>query len=59
PPMMADRLKPGLKVDLRFGSLQRVHTPVIVGTVSTVSADQLVGGYGGHGADDHWRVYPL
>ncbi|MDG6403740.1 HlyD family secretion protein, partial [Pseudomonas quasicaspiana] len=42
PPMMADRLKPGLKVDLRFGSLQRVHTPVIVGTVSTVSADQLV-----------------
>ncbi|WP_028696705.1 HlyD family type I secretion periplasmic adaptor subunit [Pseudomonas cremoricolorata] len=42
PPMMADRLKPGLPVDVRFGSLQRVHTPVIVGQVSTVSADQLV-----------------
>jgi len=45
PPMMADRLKPGLAVDLRFGSLQRVHTPVIVGRVATVSADQLI--------DDH------
>ncbi|MFS0828496.1 HlyD family type I secretion periplasmic adaptor subunit [Pseudomonas phoenicis] len=42
PPMMADRLKPGLPVDVRFGSLQRVHTPVIVGQVATVSADQLV-----------------
>lgn len=42
PPMMADRLKPGLPVDLRFGSLQRVHTPVIVGKVATVSADQLI-----------------
>ncbi|WP_249582770.1 HlyD family type I secretion periplasmic adaptor subunit [Pseudomonas viridiflava] len=42
PPMMADRLKPGLPVDLRFGSLQRVHTPVIVGQVATVSADQLI-----------------
>jgi protease secretion system membrane fusion protein len=42
PPMMADRLKPGLPVDIRFGSLQRVHTPVITGTVSTVSADQLI-----------------
>lgn len=42
PPMMADRLKPGLVVDLRFGSLQRVHTPVIVGKVTTVSPDQLI-----------------
>lgn len=42
PPMMADRLKPDLPVDVRFGSLQRVHTPVIVGKVATVSADQLV-----------------
>lgn len=42
PPMMADRLKPGLVVDLRFGSLQRVHTPVITGKVETVSADQLI-----------------
>ena len=42
PPMMADRLKPELPVDVRFGSLQRVHTPVIVGKVATVSADQLI-----------------
>ncbi len=42
PPMMADRLKAGLPVDLRFGSLQRIHTPVITGNVSTVSADQLI-----------------
>jgi len=42
PPMMADRLKPGLPVDVRFGSLQRIHTPVITGKVLTVSADQLI-----------------
>jgi len=46
-PMMADRLKPGLQVDVRFGSLQRVHTPVIVGKVATVSADQLVDEHSG------------
>jgi protease secretion system membrane fusion protein len=42
PPMMADRLKPGLPVDIRFGSLQRIHTPVITGKMTTVSADQLI-----------------
>lgn len=41
-PMMADRLKPGLPVDVRFGSLQRIQTPVITGNVTTVSADQLI-----------------
>jgi protease secretion system membrane fusion protein len=46
-PMMADRLKPGLQVDVRFGSLQRVHTPVIIGKVTTVSADQLVDEHSG------------
>jgi len=42
PPLVADRLAVGLPVDLRFASLQRVHTPTLVGRVETVSADQLV-----------------
>ena len=46
-PMMADRLKPGLPVDVRFGSLQRIHTPVITGKVTTVSADQLIDEHNG------------
>lgn len=45
PPMMADRLKPGLPVDVRFASLQRVNTPVITGKVTTVSADQQIDEY--------------
>ncbi|MHA6495113.1 HlyD family type I secretion periplasmic adaptor subunit [Pseudomonas borbori] len=48
PPMMADRLKPGLPVDVRFSSLQRVNTPVITGEVAVVSADQLI--------DEHSRL---
>ena len=48
PPMMADRLKSGLPVDVRFASLQRVNTPVMTGEVSTVSADQLI--------DEHSRL---
>lgn len=48
PPMMADRLKPGLPVDVRFASLQRVNTPVMTGQVATVSADQLI--------DEHSRL---
>lgn len=42
PPLVVDRLAVGLPVDLRFSSLQRVHTPVLLGVVTTVSADQLV-----------------
>jgi len=48
PPMVADRLKAGLPVDIRFASLQRVNTPVMTGKVSTVSADQLI--------DEHSRL---
>lgn len=42
PPMVADRLKPGLPVDVRFNSLQQVKTAVLEGRVVTVSPDQLV-----------------
>ncbi|WP_137820002.1 HlyD family type I secretion periplasmic adaptor subunit [Pseudomonas sp. 2FG] len=48
PPLVADRLKPGLPVDVRFASLQRVNTPVMSGKVTTVSADQLI--------DEHSRL---
>jgi protease secretion system membrane fusion protein len=40
-PLLAERLAPGLAVDLRFATLERAHTPVIAGRVVTVSADQL------------------
>lgn len=42
PPMVADRLKPGLPVDIRFNSLHKIRTPVLEGKVVTVSPDQLV-----------------
>lgn len=42
PPLVVDRLAVGLPVDLRLSSLQRVHTPVMLGAVATVSADQLI-----------------
>lgn len=42
PPLVVDRLAVGLPVDLRLSSLQRVHTPVMLGSVATVSADQLI-----------------
>lgn len=48
PPMVADRLAPGLPVDVRFASLQRINTPVMTGKVTTVSADQLI--------DEHSRL---
>ncbi|PVZ19458.1 MULTISPECIES: HlyD family type I secretion periplasmic adaptor subunit [unclassified Pseudomonas] len=41
-PMMANKLKPGLPVQVHFTALQRVDTPVMVGKVTTVSADQLI-----------------
>lgn len=41
-PLMADRLRPGLPVHVHFTALQRVDTPTVTGTVSTVSADQLI-----------------
>ncbi len=42
PPMVADRLERDLPVAIRFGSLQRINTPVLEGRVATVSADQLL-----------------
>ncbi len=42
PPLVADRLKPGLPVDVRFSSLQRIQTPVLEGEVTKVSPDQLI-----------------
>lgn len=41
-PLMANKLRPGLPVHVHFTALQRVDTPTVVGTVSTVSADQLI-----------------
>lgn len=41
-PSVIDKLRPDLVVDLRFSSLSRMHTPVIEGSVMTVSADQLL-----------------
>lgn len=41
-PMVADRLKPGLPVDLRFSSLTSATLPVVRGEVLTVSGDQLL-----------------
>ncbi len=40
--IVLDKLKPGLKVDLHFSSLNRVETPLLEGEVRTVSADQLI-----------------
>ncbi len=40
PPLLAERLAPGLPVDVRFATLDRAHTPVVAGRVVTVSADQ-------------------
>lgn len=48
PPLLADRLKLGLPVDVRFASLHRVNTPVMSGKVASVSADQLI--------DEHSRL---
>ena len=42
PPLLADKLTPGLPVDVRFATLHRVTTPVIEGRVATVSADRLI-----------------
>ncbi|MBD1553923.1 HlyD family type I secretion periplasmic adaptor subunit [Pseudomonas typographi] len=42
PPMLANKLKPGLPVQVHFTALQRVDTPLVMGTVVTVSADQLI-----------------
>ena len=41
-PLMANKLRPGLPVHVHFTALQRVDTPTITGTVTTVSADQLI-----------------
>lgn len=41
-PMVADRLKPGLPVNLRFSSLTSATLPVVVGEVLNVSPDQLL-----------------
>ncbi|SFX82566.1 MULTISPECIES: HlyD family type I secretion periplasmic adaptor subunit [unclassified Pseudomonas] len=41
-PLMANKLRPGLPVHVHFTALQRVDTPTVTGTVSTVSADQLI-----------------
>ncbi len=41
-PLMANKLRPGLPVNVHFTALQRVDTPTVTGTVSTVSADQLI-----------------
>jgi protease secretion system membrane fusion protein len=41
-PLMANKLRPGLPVHVHFTALQRVDTPTVTGTVSTVSADQLL-----------------
>lgn len=39
-PSLAERLTPGLPVDVRFATLERARTPVVTGRVATVSADQ-------------------
>lgn len=41
-PMVADRLKSGLPVNLRFSSLTSATLPVVVGEVLNVSPDQLL-----------------
>ncbi|WP_434647562.1 HlyD family type I secretion periplasmic adaptor subunit [Pseudomonas sp. D1-2] len=41
-PLMANKLTPGLPVHVHFTALQRVDTPTVTGTVTTVSADQLI-----------------
>lgn len=41
-PLMANKLRPGLPVHVHFTALQRVDTPTVIGTVKTVSADQLI-----------------
>ncbi|MBC3951756.1 HlyD family type I secretion periplasmic adaptor subunit [Pseudomonas folii] len=41
-PLMANKLRPGLPVNVHFTALQRVDTPTVTGVVSTVSADQLL-----------------
>ncbi|UUY09021.1 HlyD family type I secretion periplasmic adaptor subunit [Pseudomonas sp. J452] len=41
-PVVADRLKPGLPVNLRFSSLTSATLPVVEGKVLTVSGDQLI-----------------
>lgn len=40
-PHLIDRVKPGLEAELRFTAFNQSSTPVINGTVSTVSADSL------------------
>jgi protease secretion system membrane fusion protein len=42
PPMLANKLHPGLPVQVHFTALQRVDTPTVTGKVATVSADQLM-----------------
>ena len=37
-PLMANKLRPGLPVHVHFTALQRVDTPTVTGTVTTVSA---------------------
>lgn len=41
-PDMADELRAGLKVDIRFSGVNSVNLPAVEGEVLTVSADQLV-----------------
>lgn len=41
-PLVADRLKPGLPVNLNFSSLTSAVIPVVVGKVVNVSGDQLL-----------------
>ena len=41
-PLVADRLKPGLPVDLRFSSLTSATLPVVRGEVLTVAGDRLL-----------------
>ena len=41
-PLVADRLKPGLQVNLRFSSLNSATLPIVQGKVLTVSGDQLL-----------------
>lgn len=48
PIMAADRLQPGLPVAIRFSSLQRINTPVLTGTIDSVSGDQII--------DEHTRL---
>jgi membrane fusion protein, protease secretion system len=42
PLTVADSLKPGQPITLRFSSLQRVETPVLTGKIATVSADSVI-----------------